>query len=67
MSKRTLKYVKTSFGCAIRVGSDRDILNDIGRSNVDSIRLATEADVAWVRGMGGRIPDGVIAKAKEAK
>jgi hypothetical protein len=31
-------------------------LRDEGASNVQRVELASEADVAWIRGMGGRIP-----------
>lgn len=31
-------------------------LKEHGTRNVTAVRLATEADIEWVRGMGGRVP-----------
>jgi hypothetical protein len=63
--KPALKYVSTDFGCSIRIGPDSQIIREIGTAHIKGIRFATEKDVAWVRGMGGRVPDGRIAKVKE--
>ena len=48
-------------GCGIRVGTcEDDIWNqmarEVGTNAVQEIREATEADIAYVRGMGGRVP-----------
>lgn len=39
-------------------------LREEGSSNVKHVRLATQAEVDWIQGMGGRIPAGRVAKAK---
>ncbi len=62
MSKAILKYVSTDFGCTIRTGSVSQIRSRIGTDNVREIRLATEKDVAYVKHMGGFVPDGRISK-----
>lgn len=65
MSKQLIRYVDSVFGACLRVGSVEQIRNSIGRENVHSVRNATDEDVAWVRCMGGKIPDGRIAKQGE--
>lgn len=56
-----LFHVSTDRGCGIRAAVDEDAMwrmmaREVGTSNVSEIREATEADIAWVRGMGGYIP-----------
>lgn len=37
--------------------AEKDALKEIGTMNEPiSVRLATKEDIAWVKGMGGRIP-----------
>lgn len=65
MSK--LFYISTDRGAAIRSAHRLDSAKklareEVGRSNVKEVREATEADIAWVRGMGGYIPPILSAK-----
>lgn len=57
-----LFYVSTGMGCCIMKARDEDharkqALIEVGTMRgVREVREATESDIAWVRGMGGRIP-----------
>lgn len=56
-----LYYVSTDRGCCLRAAktaaaAKRSVANDCGINNVREVRLATQRDVAWVRGMGGYVP-----------
>lgn len=57
-----LYYVETGIGCCIRRARSEDqaledALREVGTWNgIKAVRLASEADLAWVRGMGGRVP-----------
>lgn len=62
--RSTLYYVKTGYGCAIiaacGISQARALaLREVGTSNFEGVRRATKEDVAWVEGMGGRVPEGV--------
>lgn len=55
-------YVNTRDGCGIRTAKDeedvmRQMATEVGTDNVSTIREATPADIEWVRGMGGIIPE----------
>jgi hypothetical protein len=58
-----LFYIDTLQGCGIRVGSDEQSVRDaITRSSgtdnrIRDVREATEADISWVKGMGGYVPE----------
>lgn len=60
--KRKLYYAETGRGACIRAGLTRAetwnaLLKEIGTTaGVKLIRLATEKDIAWVKGMGGLVP-----------
>lgn len=63
MSKPVIKYVELHGGCCgLSTERNATILLDNGRSNVARIRNATKAEVAWVQGMGGHVPDGRIRR-----
>ena len=56
-----LYYVSTRQGCTIRKASSlaaaiRSVARDVGSNNVQDGRIATDKDIAWVRGMGGYVP-----------
>jgi hypothetical protein len=57
-----LFYLSTGMGACIRVAEDEDdayekVLREVGTdAGVDDVREATEQDIEWVRGMGGRVP-----------
>ncbi len=59
---KTLFFVSTGKGCTIREGYDMDfveaaVLREVGTdAGISDIREATEADIEYVRGMGGNIP-----------
>lgn len=60
-SKETLYYVDTYMGCGLRLAKNKQDLiqqlaREVGTDNVKGIRKATDADIAWVRGMGGWMP-----------
>lgn len=40
----------------------RKALAEEGSSNVKNVRLATQAEVDWIQGMGGRIPAGRVRR-----
>lgn len=56
-----LMYISTAYGCAIRRGTRervmRQMAREIGTDNVREIRPANDDDIAWVRGMGGHVPE----------
>jgi len=60
---KKLFYVETGAGCGIRVGKTikevrQEELKEAGTYNgVSEVRKATEADIAWVKTMGGYIPE----------
>lgn len=61
VKRETLWYVKTSHGVGIRAGFDEDaveraLADEVGRSNIQEVREASQADIEWVRRMGGRVP-----------
>lgn len=63
----TLFYISTSWGCGIRAArtlqsAEKNAREEVGRGNVKEVRFATEVDVAQVRYMGGRIPDGKVRR-----
>lgn len=63
---RLLKYVGLNSGyCTLTTETERQVLNRLGTDNVSEFRDATWQDIADVRSMGGRVPEGRIAKAKE--
>lgn len=57
-----LYYVETGRGCCIRCArsaeqAEREALREVGTyEGVQNVREATERDIEWVRGMGGRVP-----------
>lgn len=61
---RTIKlfYVETGRGCGLKKGKTAESVRRVTLSEVGSIdgvrlvREATERDIAWVRGMGGHVP-----------
>jgi hypothetical protein len=62
-SKPIIKYIELSGrGCGLSTDSEANILKREGTANVALIRNATQKDVDWVRGMGGYVPEGRIAK-----
>lgn len=60
--KLKLYYVDTGRGCGLKAGmTERGVrssaLREVGTAvGVKLVRLATDADIAWVRGMGGVVP-----------
>lgn len=58
-----LFYARTGIGCCIREARNlrsahAAILREVGEFNgVKEVRKATDADIAWVRGMGGHVPE----------
>jgi hypothetical protein len=59
--KMPLYYVEKESGCGIRQAKTkaqvlRELKKEIG-NNVKLLRLATKIDIAWVKGMGGYIPE----------
>lgn len=58
-----LFYASTGIGACIREARDiraarAAILREVGEYNgIKEIRKATEADIAWVKGMGGHVPE----------
>lgn len=66
MSKPIIKYVELyGTGCGLSADSPSAIIRREGTGNVKAIRNATQNDVSWVRGMGGYVPDGRIAKRSD--
>ena len=62
---RAIQYVSLWSGqCGLSNDTPAQILRREGSANVKHIHLATEKDVAWIRGMGGKVPDGRIAEPK---
>ena len=62
--KPILRYVQV-YGsrCGITTESLRAVRARVGADNLNQYRNATQADVDHVRGMGGFVPVGRIAKA----
>lgn len=60
--KTKIYYANTGIGCtlltAVSLPSAKSkAMREVGtRAGVKEVRLATEQDIAWVRGMGGRVP-----------
>ena len=59
--KKKLFYAETSQGCGIREAetieqAENKFMREAGLPTI--IREATINDIAWVKGMGGYIPDG---------
>ena len=58
-----LFYASTGMGACIREARDiraarAAILREVGEYNgAREVRKATEADIAWVKGMGGHVPE----------
>ena len=55
-------YVETSMGCGIREArslrsAEVTARREAGTYNEPRVRLATEADIAWVKAMGGWVPE----------
>lgn len=70
MAKRkdTLYYVETDRGCGLRAAQNiqqaqEEEIRATGTYGFKGIRLATQADVDWVGGMGGHVPDGAVRTA----
>jgi len=64
MGKKVIKYIQLYNGrCGLSTSTKREILADEGRANVANITYATDAQVSWVRSMGGHVPDGIVKKA----
>ena len=57
-----LFYVSTSRGCGIRTARDEEhaesmVEREIGSMEyIEDVHEATERDIAWVQGMGGKVP-----------
>lgn len=47
--------------CGLSTDTRAEIMRREGTANVRGVRPATQADVEWVRGMGGYVPEGRIA------
>ena len=62
MSRKIIKRVLAYGLVGLSTDTKREILREHGRGNVQSVRNATQEDVDWVRGMGGYVPDGIVAK-----
>lgn len=58
-----LYYVTTGMGACLELAESKDIayknvLREVGTSwGVRNVREATETDVAWVKAMGGYVPE----------
>jgi hypothetical protein len=70
MRKDTLYYINTDNGCGIRaaqniIAAKRQALREAGTYGFKTIRRATQDDIAWVSGMGGHVPLGVVAKHRK--
>ncbi len=55
-------YIETRGSCALRSAKDarqaRYIAeDDVGRGDITDVRLATPHDIAWVKMMGGHVPE----------
>lgn len=65
-----LYYFQSDMGCGIRVATslrqaESKIRREVGTyGDARNIRLATERDIAWVRGMGGYVPIDYTKKEK---
>lgn len=60
--KPIIQYIDLhGLGCALSADTPSQILRREGYANVRSIRPATSKDVAWVKAMGGYVPDGCTA------
>lgn len=63
-------YVSTDRGCGIKAARDEDhayrqAARQVGDNNIQDVREATEADIAWVRGMGGYVPQLKLAECRD--
>ena len=46
------------YGCEQNIKQARhDLLKEEGTNHAQSVKLATKADIAWVEGMGGYVPE----------
>ena len=62
MKEMGLYCVETDYGCAIReapslLAAEAKERREEGSAHFICVRVATEKDIAWVRGMGGYIPE----------
>lgn len=61
--KMKLYYFESRLGCGIRAFKDGHsasigILKEVGEGNgLKFVKEATQTEIAWVRGMGGYIPE----------
>lgn len=64
---KQLNYISLYNGrCGLTTDTPAQVLRREGTGNVRLVRPATAKDVAWIRGMGGNVPQGRIAVIKEA-
>ncbi len=62
---KTIRYI--SFGgnmesyCGLTTESASAVLRRYGTDNVRDVRPATQAEIDWVRAMGGEVPEGVVS------
>ena len=57
MDKPIINCVTLTNGrCGLTTETKAEALRRIGTDNVRSFEPATEEQVAWIRGMGGRVP-----------
>lgn len=59
---KKLFYVRKQSGCGLIASESlkeatKEFIKDWGSYELLQIREADEKDIAWVRGMGGRVPD----------
>ena len=62
MSAKKLYHIETDRGVGIRAATSEEevwqmMAREVGTSNVRDIHEATPEEIAWVRGMGGRVPN----------
>ena len=62
MAKPIIKYVSLRHGCKLSCDTPDQILRSEGSNNVEYVRNATSEEVAWIKAMGGNVPDGRIAE-----
>lgn len=60
--KKTLYYVEQSLGCGLRAAyslqqARAEAIREIGTDNFERCMKATSEQIAWVRSMGGYVPD----------
>jgi hypothetical protein len=70
MRQNTIYYFQHDAGCGLRAAQSaasafKSLRGEFGTHfGAIMVRHATERDVAWVRGMGGCLPDGVVHKRR---